>query len=59
MPPAPHEYKRSRADSVLPPGQRSLERPRTLRLVDTRASNQPAFGAYLNAPDSAQPYAAP
>ena len=47
MPPAPHEYHGVAAIAAFLRAAASWRRGRHLRLVSTRANNQPAFGCYL------------
>lgn len=56
MPPAPHEYQGSAAIASFLRASALWRGPGALRLLDTRANNQPAFGAYVAAPHSTKPY---
>jgi RNA polymerase sigma-70 factor (TIGR02960 family) len=58
MPPEPYEYQGPTAIGVFL-RDREVRRGAPLRLVPTRANNQPAFGGYLPIPntDIARPYA--
>jgi len=52
MPPAPHEYHGAVAIAAFLRASTSWKGSRTIRLLATRANNQPAFGSYLTAPNS-------
>lgn len=54
MPPAPHEYHGRVAIASFLQASALWNGPRTVRLLDTRANNQPAFGTYVAAPNSAK-----
>ncbi len=56
MPPAPHEYHGRAAIASFLRASALGRGPRTIRLLDTRANNQPAFGTYLAIANSVQPY---
>jgi RNA polymerase sigma-70 factor (TIGR02960 family) len=56
MPPAPHEYHGPRAIASFFRASARWKDARTLRLIATRANNQPAFGMYLTGPGSAVAY---
>lgn len=56
MPPAPHEYHGRAAIASFLRASARWRAPGTLRLLETRANNQPAFGAYLDAQSSAEAY---
>jgi RNA polymerase sigma-70 factor (ECF subfamily) len=58
MPPAPHEYHGPEAIAGFLEVSAGWSRPRRLRLVPTRANNQPAFGCYLSSPDESITYPA-
>lgn len=53
MPPAPHEYHGHAAIASFLRASASWRGPRTVRLLETRANNQSAFGTYFAAPNSA------
>jgi RNA polymerase sigma-70 factor (ECF subfamily) len=57
MPPEPYEYQGATAIAAFL-RDRAVRRGAPLRLVPTRANNQPAFGCYLRAPHTAvgRPY---
>ena len=57
MPPQPYEYQGGAAIAAFL-ADRAVRRGAALRLVATRANNQPAFGCYFPAPhtDVARPY---
>lgn len=52
MPPAPHEYHGGTTIAAFLRASMRWNGPRTIRLPETRANHQPAFGFYLAAPDS-------
>ncbi|MBA3339321.1 MAG: RNA polymerase subunit sigma-70 [Geodermatophilaceae bacterium] len=52
MPPAPHEYQGASAIASFLRASVSWKGPRKVRLLETRANHQPAFGYYLSAPGS-------
>src|SRR5258707_2581243 len=56
MPPAPHEYHGPRAIASFFRASARWKDARVMRLIATRANNQPDFGMYLTAPCSAVTY---
>jgi RNA polymerase sigma-70 factor (TIGR02960 family) len=56
MPPAPHEYHGPRAIASFLRASARWKDARVMRLIATRANNQPAFGMYLTGPGSAVAY---